>query len=135
MNYLAIHIKPLLVIYTMMIQTRSARMGETSTNEIKSIKRYSILISIEHSWMNQVDWHSEDSEYLNTINIQYWKLLFNVTERGWSKFPPRILLISFNAGRSMDDFVRTLYYTSHCQTAWFIVTSSTECQFSKHQIV
>ena len=51
-------------------------MEETSMNEIKSIKQYSKLISIELSGMNdhtdhQVDWHFEDLEYLNTINIQY----------------------------------------------------------------
>ena len=33
-------------------QHRSARMEETSMNEIKSIKQYSKLISIEHSGMN-----------------------------------------------------------------------------------
>ena len=34
------------------ISTRSARLEGTSMNEIKSIKQYSILISIEHSGMN-----------------------------------------------------------------------------------
>ena len=56
-------------------------------NEIKSIKQYSKLISIEHSGMNdqthhQVDRHFEDLEYLNTSNIQYSEILSNVTERG-----------------------------------------------------
>ena len=50
-------------------------MEETSMNEIKSSKQYSKLISIELPQMNddnnhQVDWHFEDLEYLNTINIQ-----------------------------------------------------------------
>ena len=60
-------------------------MGETSMNEIKSIKQYSKLISIEHSGMKQADWHFEDLEYLNTINIQYSEILSNVTERGKEK--------------------------------------------------
>ena len=58
-------------------------MGETSRNEIKSIKPYSKLISIELSGMIQIAWHFEDLEYLNTINIQYSEILSNVTERGW----------------------------------------------------
>ena len=50
-------------------------MEETSMNEIKSIKQYSKLISIEHTGMyddtnHQIDWHFEDLKYLNTINIQ-----------------------------------------------------------------
>ena len=32
--------------------------------------------------MNEVDWFFEDLEYLNTINIQYSKILSNVMERG-----------------------------------------------------
>ena len=51
-------------------------------NEIKSIKQYSKLLSIELSGMNQVGQHFEDLEYLNKINIQYLKILSNVTERG-----------------------------------------------------
>ena len=35
-----------------LILTRSARMEETSMNEIKSINQYSKLISIEHTGMN-----------------------------------------------------------------------------------
>ena len=66
-----------------MIWTRSARMEETSMNQIKSIKLYSKLVfSIEHSGMNQVVQHFEDLEYLNTINIQYSEILANVTTRG-----------------------------------------------------
>ena len=65
-----------------LIWTRSARMEETSMNEIKSIKQYSILISIELSEMNNVDRHFEDLEYLDQINFQYFKILSNVTERG-----------------------------------------------------
>ena len=50
--------------------TRSARMEETSMNEIKSIKQYSKLISIEHTGMDDKNGHFEDLEYLNIINIQ-----------------------------------------------------------------
>ena len=57
-------------------------MEETSTNEIKSIKQYSKLISIEHTRMDEVVQRFEDLEYLNTINIQYSEILSNVTERG-----------------------------------------------------
>ena len=57
-------------------------MGETSMNEIKSIKQYSKLISIQLSGMDKVAWHFEDLEYLNTINIQYSQILSNVTQRG-----------------------------------------------------
>ena len=50
-------------------------------NEIKSIKQYSKLISIEHDRMNyKVAQHFEDLEYLNTINIQYSEILSNITE-------------------------------------------------------
>ena len=73
---------------SLLISTRSARMEETSTNEIKSIKQYSKLISIEHIGMTKVDRHFEDLEYLNTINIQYSEILSNVTERGCQKLPP-----------------------------------------------
>ena len=72
--------------------TRLARMEETSMNEIKSIKQYSKLISIEHTGMTKVDRHFEDLEYLNTINIQYSKILSNVTERGYSKLCPSELM-------------------------------------------
>ena len=55
--------------------------------EIKSIKQYSKLISIELPGMDdhtdhQVARHFEDLEYLNNINIQYPEILSNVTERG-----------------------------------------------------
>ena len=71
------------------ILTRSARMEETSMNEIKSIKQYSILISFEHTRMNRkVVRHFEDSEYLDQIDIQYFKILSNVTERGQQKLNP-----------------------------------------------
>ena len=51
-------------------------------NQIKSIKLYLKLISIEHTRMNMVARHFEDLEYLNTINIQYSVILANVTTRG-----------------------------------------------------
>ena len=50
-------------------------------NEIKSIKQYSKLISIELPGMNYIDRQFEDLEYLNTINIQYSEILSNVTTR------------------------------------------------------
>ena len=79
----------------------SARMEETSMNEIKSIKQYSKLISIELSWMNdKVAWHFEVLEYLNTINIQYSEILSNVTERGYSKLHPPELIMDVRFGRS-----------------------------------
>ena len=60
--------------------TRSARMEGTSMNEIKSIKQYSKLISIELPGMIPVARHYQDTEYLNTIIIQYSEILSNVTE-------------------------------------------------------
>ena len=56
-------------------------------NEIKSIKQYSKLISIELPGMDdqtnhQIARHFEDLEYLSTINTQYSEILSNVTERG-----------------------------------------------------
>ena len=68
-----------------MTSTRSARMEETSMNEIKSIKQYSKLISIQLSGMKHINRPFEDLEYLNTINIQYSEILSNVTERGYQK--------------------------------------------------
>ena len=61
--------------WNQMIWTSQARMEETPMNEIKSIKQYSKLISIELSGMDDSAyqkgiWHFEDLEYLNTINIQ-----------------------------------------------------------------
>ena len=50
-------------------QKRIVKMEETSMNEIKSIKQYSILISFELFRMNEVDRYFEDLEYLNQINI------------------------------------------------------------------
>ena len=69
-------------------------------NEIKSIKQYSKLISIELSGMNQVARHFEDLEYLNTINIQYSDILSNVTERGFEKLLYPVELMDVRFGRS-----------------------------------
>ena len=69
-------------------------------NEIKSIKQYSILISFEHTRMNQVDRHFEDSEYLDQINIQYFKILSNVTELGYLRVYPPELSMDVRFGRS-----------------------------------
>ena len=56
--------------------------------EVKTIKRYSKLISIEHHRMTKVEGQFADWEYLNTINIQYSEILSNVTERGLQKLIP-----------------------------------------------
>ena len=84
------------------ILTRSARMEGTSMNEIKSLKQYSILISFEHTRMNYVVWHFEDSEYLDQIDIQYFKIPSNVTERGQRKLSPKEseLIMDVRFGRS-----------------------------------
>ena len=75
-------------------------MEGTSMDEIQSIKQYSKLNSIEHTGMNTVDWHFEDLEYLNTINIQYSEILSNVTERGFKKLNPLELSMDVRFGRS-----------------------------------
>ena len=84
-------------------------MEETSTNEIKSIKQYSKLISIEHAGMNQVDSYIENLEYLNTINIQYLEILSIVTTRGQRKlFPSELMDVSF--GRSTIHYFKSFHY-------------------------
>ena len=101
---------------------RSARMEETSMNEIKSINQYSKLISIEQTGMNQVDWHFEDLEYLGTINIQYSEILFNVTERGKMKLDPwESMDVRF--GRSTFSHFNHFIFTSHCQWTGIIIHS------------
>ena len=75
-------------------------MEETSMNEIKSNKQYSKLISIEHAWMNEADWHFEDLEYLKTISNQLVEILSNVTERGYLKLYPSELIMDVRFGRS-----------------------------------
>ena len=84
-------------------------------NEIKSIKQYSKLISIEHTRMNhQVARHFEDLEYLNTINIQYSEILSNVTERGsWKLHPSELMNVRF--GRSTFIHFNHFIITSHYQ--------------------
>ena len=69
-------------------------------NEIKSNKKNSKLISIEHTGMNQEAQHFEDLEYLNTIIIQYSEILSNVTERGYLKLYPHLELMDIRFGRS-----------------------------------
>ena len=70
-------------------------------NEIKSIKQYSILISTEHTRMNgKLNQHFEDSEYLDQINIQYFKILSNLTERGFLKLHPSEMKMDVRSGRS-----------------------------------
>lgn len=79
-------------------------MEETSMNQIKSIKQFSKLISIEHTRMNEVDRHFEDLEYLNTINIQYSEILSNVTTRGLMKLYP-LEVIDVRFGRSTKQII------------------------------
>ena len=100
---------------TGLIWTRSARMEETSRNQIKSIKLYSKLISIEFPGMNQVDRHFEDLEDLNTINIQYSEILSNVTTRGSQKlYSTEVIDVRF--GRSTNQIITNQFIiTSHCQ--------------------
>ena len=84
-------------------------------NEIKSIKQYSKLISIELSRMNQVVQHFEDLEYLNTINFPYSEILSNVTERGSWKLHPPELSMDVRFGRSTFNHFNHFIITSHCQ--------------------
>ena len=77
-------------------------------HEIKSIKQYSKLISIEKTQTNQVDRHFEDLEYLNTINIQYSEILSNVTERGQQKLSPSELM-DVRFGRSTFIHFQSFY--------------------------
>ena len=83
-------------------------------NEIKSIKQYSKLISIEHTRMDKkshhVDWHFEDLEYLNTINIQYSEILSNVTKRGQWKLSPLELIMDVRFGRSTFIHFESFHY-------------------------
>ena len=88
------------VTHYCLTMTRLASMDETSINEIRQIKQYSKLISIELSEMNQVSRHFEDLEYLNTINIHYSEILSNVTTRGRQKLYPSELM-DVRLGRSM----------------------------------
>ena len=84
-------------------------MEETSMNQIKSIKLYSKLISIELPRMNQVDRHIVVLEYLNTINIQYSEILSNVTERGLQRlYPSESMDIRF--GRSIFNQFQSIHY-------------------------
>ena len=50
--------------------------------------------------MNQEAQHFGDLEYLNTINIQYSEILFNVTTRGLKKLFPSELIMDVRFGRS-----------------------------------
>ena len=105
-------------------------MEETSMNQIKSIKLYSKLISIEHGGMNQVAWHFEDLEYLNTINIQYAEILANVTTRGELKLHfTEVIDVRF--GRSTKQIIINQFIiTSHYQ--WTrIIPFSIKCTYTE----
>ena len=101
-------------------------MEETSMNQIKSIKLYSKLISIELPGMNNVVRHFEDLEYLNTINIQYSEILSNVTTWGFLKlYPSEVIDVRF--GRSTKQIITNQFIiTSKCQWTWIIPISSFE---------
>ena len=58
---------------------------------------------------HQVDRHSEDLEYLNTINNPYSEILSNVTIRGYSKlFSVEQRVIRF--GRSTLHRINSFHY-------------------------
>ena len=59
--------------------------------------------------MNKIAWHFEDLEYLNTINIQYWEILSNVTERGSEKLDP-LELMDVRFGRSTFSHFKSFHY-------------------------
>ena len=101
------------------------------SNQIKSIKLYSKLISIKHSRMNQVDRHFEDLEYLNTINIQYSEILFNVTTWGFLKLY-RTEDIDVKFGRSTKQIITNQFIiTSKSQWTWIILAFSNKCTFTE----
>ena len=81
-------------------------------NEIKSIKQYSKLISIERFGMDDHNQlrigHFEDLEYLNTINIQYSEILSNVTEQGSRKLHPSELM-NVRFGRSTFNHFKSFH--------------------------
>ena len=94
--------------------------------EIKSIKLYSKLISIELPGMNEVTWHFEDLEYLNMINIHYSEILVNVTQRGALKLNcTEVIDVRF--GR----FTKQIIYNQFINTSKFlwtwIITVFNEC--------
>ena len=59
---------------------KTRKNGRNIYEWIKSIKQYSRLISIEHTGMNEANWHFEDLEYL-FFKVVNTELLSNVTER------------------------------------------------------
>ena len=56
------------------------------------MNEYLKLILKYYLQMNEVVSPFEDSEYLDQINIQYFKILSNVTERGLQKLYPSELM-------------------------------------------
>ena len=108
-------------------------------NQIKSIKLYSKLISIEHNGMNnQVARHFEDLEYLNTINIQYAEILFifttqrflklNFTEVIDVRFGRSTKRIDVRFGRSTKRIIENQFIiTAHCKGTSFIIPFSLKC--------
>ena len=97
-------------------------------NQIKSIKLYSKLISIEHNGMNnQVARHFEDLEYLNTINIQYAEILFIFTTQRFLKLNfTEVIDVRF--GRSTKRIIENQFIiTAHCKGTSFIIPFSLKC--------
>ena len=90
-------------------------MGETSKTQIKSVKQYSKLNSIEHIGMSKrAEIHFEDLEYLNALNIHYFSLLSNVTKWGRRKLAPSELMDN-RFGRSTKQIISNQFiHTSHC---------------------
>ena len=72
------------------------------------INLYSKLTSTGHPETNQGDWHFEDLEYLNTINIQYSEILSIVTERGLLKLYP-LELMDDRLGRSAFNHFKSFH--------------------------
>ena len=62
-----------------------------------------------HQYIHHVARHFEDLEYLNTINVQYTKILFNVTERGEKKLIPSELM-DVRFGRSTFIHFESFHY-------------------------
>ena len=84
----------------------------------------------ERFWMNEVDRHFEDLEYLYTINIQYSEILSNVTQRGLLKLYP-LEVIDVRFGRSTKQIITNQFIiTSHCQWTRIIIPSP-KCPFTE----
>ena len=103
-------------------------MGETSKNEIKSIKQSILEIDFDPIDLNESGsltfWRFGTS---NNISILYWEILSNVTERVQRKLlPPEVMDVRF--GRSTKQIISNHFIsTSHCQRTWGNIASSIKC--------